>query len=93
MSYEAFVRSLAMNSDRKRTEAQQRAWWGQAEILADSRDKKRTLLNGISLVPQPFALEIASKFQADPDPNIRTMATAARAQIQQRIAARGKKTP
>jgi serine/threonine protein kinase len=90
-SYEAFIRALAMNSDRKRTEAQQRAWWGQAEILADSMSRKRTFLNGISIVPQPFALEIATKFQADPDENIRKMATAARAQIQQRIAAAGKK--
>jgi hypothetical protein len=93
VSFEAYIRALAMNSDRKRTEAQQRAWWGQAEILADSRQKKRTLLNGIAIVPMPFALDIASKFQADPDPNIRTMATAARTQIQQRIAASGKKTP
>ena len=93
MSYEAFIRALAMNSDRKRTEAQQRAWWGQAEILADTMNRKRSFLNGISIVPKPFALEIATKFQADPDENIRKMATAARAQIQQRIAAAGKKTP
>lgn len=93
VSYEGFIRALAMNSDRKRTDAQQRAWWGQAEILADSRDRKRTFLNGIAIVPKSFALDIATKFQADPDPNIRTMATAARAQIQQRIAAAGKPTP
>ncbi|MFM7180175.1 MAG: protein kinase domain-containing protein [Verrucomicrobiales bacterium] len=93
VAFEAFVRALAMNSDRKRTDAQQRAWWGQAEILADTRDKKRVMLNGIAIVPKPFALEVASKFQADPDANIRTMATAAGAQIQQSIAAAGKKTP
>ena len=93
VSYEAFIRALAMNSDRKRTDAQQRAWWGQAELLADSRDRKRTFLNGISIVPKSFALDIVTKLQADPDPNIRTMATAARAQIQQRIAAAGKPNP
>lgn len=85
VAFDSYIRALAVNQDRQRSEAKHRAWWGQAELLADTRERKRTFLTGLANVPHAFALEIAGKFQADPDPNIRTMATAARTQIQQRI--------
>lgn len=93
LSYEAFIRALAMNTDRKRTEAQTRAWWGQAELLADTPARKATLLKGVAIVPTPYALQIATKLQADPDNNVRMLAGQARTQIQQRITAASQKMP
>ncbi len=92
-AYEAFVRTLSLNQDRNRPPAKLRAWWGQAELLATTRERKNRLLTGISVVPETFALEIATKLQADPDPSIRSMATEARNQIQKFIAEKGKTNP
>lgn len=84
-AFNAFVKALSLHLDRTRAEAKHRSWWSKAEMLATTPPRKQQLLTGLSMVAQPFAIEIVTKYQSDSDPGIRVMATEAKKQIEQAI--------